>query len=242
MEGGTECGMKWSEKDIGQLNAILSGFNKYKSKEIHRSVRGLKDVKFWKATEFRSFLLYFGIVALKSLLPSNIYQHSIRLSCAAKICYTNAYGRYLEIAKDWFNIYLEEYMSIYGDHTIGSNLHNLSHVYEDVKKFGSLMDTSTYSFENYLQFLKSRVKQPNLTLEQITRRLVELSLDYNQLNSKISSKALNLTQLRIPYKLIGNLAYKELKIGSDCTISGKKNADSWFLTTSDEIVMMNNCR
>lgn len=140
------------------------------------------------------------MVALKKLLPSNIYRHFIRLSCAARICYTDAYGKYLEIAKDWFNLYLEEYMNIYGSHTIGSNLHNLSHVYDDVKNFGSLMDTSTYPFENYLQFLKSRVKQPNLTLEQITRRIVELSLDYNLLHTNKSSKPLNFPNLRLPYK------------------------------------------
>lgn len=217
---------------------MLKEFNKQKPKEIHRSVRGLKDIKFWKATEFRSFLLYFGIVALKDFLPYHVYKHFIRLSCAARICYTDAYKMYLEIAKDWFDKYIEEYINIYGSHSIGSNLHNLSHVYDDVRRFGCLMDTSTYPFENRLQFLKSRVKQPNLALEQITRRLVELSLDYNQLYTTNSFKNTTFPHFRLPYKLNGITVYKELQIHDGFTISTVKKSNSWFLTTCDEIVSL----
>lgn len=238
MEERSENGHKWSKKDIGEINVILSGFNKQKPKEIHRAVRSLKDVKFWKATEFRSFLLYYGIVALRNHLPVDMYQHFLRLSCAARICYSDAHKTYIEIAKDWFETYIEEYINIYGSHSIGSNLHNLTHVVDDVQRFGCLMDTSTYPFENMLQFLKSRVKQNNLALEQITRRLVELSLDHEQLYATSSSKISSFPNLRFPFKLNGTLVFKEIQIDSSNTISAMRQSNSWFLTTCNEIVLM----
>lgn len=238
MEGKFEYDRKWSKRDIDEMNIVLKGFTSQKPKEIHRAVRGLKDVKFWKGTEFRSFLLYYGIVALKDRLPEDVYKHFLRLSCATRICYTDAYRIYLEIADGWFKKYIEEYISIYGEESIGSNLHNLSHVFHDVRKFGNLMDVSTYPFENRLQFLKSRVKQPNLALQQITRRLVELSLDYDQLYTTGSSKKPSFPQLRFPYKMNNELVYKEVQIDSGCTISITKQSDSWFLTTCNDIVLM----
>lgn len=238
MEERSEYSHKWSKKDIGEINVILSSFNKQKPKEIHRAVRGLRDVKFWKATEFRSFLLYFGIVALRNHLPNDIYQHFLRLTCAARICYSEAHKLYIGIAKDWFDTYIEEYMNIYGSHSIGSNLHNLTHVVDDVQRFGCLMDTSTYPFENRLQFLKSRVKQNNLALEQITRRLVELSLDYEQLYATRSSKSSVFPKLLFPFKLNGTLVYKEIQIDVGNTISTMKQSNSWFLTSCNEVVLM----
>lgn len=110
MEGKYEYDRKWSKRDIDEMNVVLRGFTSQKPKEIHRAVRGLKDVKFWKGTEFRSFLLYYGIVALKDRLPEDVYKHFLRLSCATRICYTDAYRIYLEIADGWFKKYIEEYI------------------------------------------------------------------------------------------------------------------------------------
>lgn len=127
---------------------------------------------------------------------------------------------------------------VYGIDTIGSNLHNLSHVFKDVQRFGCLMDVSTYPFENRLQFLKLRVKQRYLPLQQITRRLVELSLDYDQLNTTSSCKSSTFPQLRFPFKLDGKFVYKELQIDSGCTISAVRKSDCWFLTRCNQIVSM----
>lgn len=112
MEGKFEYSRKWSKKNIVDSDVVMKNCRHQKPKEIHRAVRGLKDVKFWKGTEFRSFLLYFGIVALKNRLPDDVYKHFLLLSCAVRICYTDAYRNYLHIAKDWFNRYVEEYINI----------------------------------------------------------------------------------------------------------------------------------
>lgn len=128
---------------------------------------------------------------------------------------------------------------IYGNSSIGSNLQNLGHVFEDVQKFVSLIYTSTYPnpFENRLQFLKSRIRQQNLPLQQITRRLIELTQDTDQLCTS-SSKKPSFPQLRLPFKLNSELVYKDLQIDSGCTISTTEKANSYFLTVCSDIVLM----
>lgn len=174
---------KWKPSDIGQINIKLNSFISHRPREIHRTIRNLDVLKFWKGTEFRTFLLYYGMVALRDHLSEEVYYHYITLVCAVTIFYTDSYHLYREKAAEWLNRYIEGCVNIYGIHSITSNLHNLTHVFNDVKLFGSLQNLSTYPFENHLNFLKRRLKQPNLPLEQITRRLVELSKDYDDLYS-----------------------------------------------------------
>lgn len=229
---------KISKRDIIQINLLLRNMNKEKPREIHRSIRSFNDLSYWKGTEFRSFLLYFGIVVLKDYLPDDVYRHFLILLCATTICYTDAHERYLHIAKSYFERYVKGYGEIYGIHSIGSNVHLLTHVYDDVILFGNLNSISAYPFESRLHFLKLRLKQPHLPLEQITRRIIELSLDYDQLYSRNFENEV-FPQLKRPDILDGTQIFKEIIIDSGCTFSSIRNADSWILTFSLEIVQMN---
>lgn len=225
----------WSKRDIFRIDAILKSFNKYKPREIHRGLRGLKDLKFWKGTEFRSFLLYYGIVVLKKFLPVDIYNHFLLLFCAVTICYSDFYKKIVRIAQTYFDRFIEECINIYKEHSIVSNIHNLTHVVDDVIRFGNLNSLSAYPFENRLHFLKSRLKQRRAPLEQITRRIVELSLDYDQLFFTDPAKS-DFPTLQFRHMLDGNLVYKQIQINSNCTLSANTEADSWFLTKDLKIV------
>lgn len=56
---------KWSANEIQEISDLLQNCNKTLPVEIHRAVRKLDSVRFWKGTEFRTFLLYLGPVILK---------------------------------------------------------------------------------------------------------------------------------------------------------------------------------
>lgn len=118
-------------------------------------------------------------------------------------------------------------------------MHNLNHVVADVEKFGNLNEISAYPFENRLQFLKSRIKRKNLPLEQIARRIAEISLDYEQLYDYDLSKNVMFPHFKYPFVLDNNEVYKEIALNIDCTLSTNRKADSWFLTCSNKIVLMN---
>lgn len=142
------------------------------------------------------------------------------------------------MAKIWFERYIEKCIEIYGIHSIVSNTHNLNHIIDDVEKIGNLSEISAYPYENRLQFLKSRIKQKRLPLEQITRRIAEISLDYEQLYDYDTSKNGKFPHFKYPYVLDNKEVYKEIAINSDCTLSTNRNADSWFLTSFNTIVLM----
>lgn len=226
-------------EEIEEIDRKLRSYNAFKPKEIHRAVRELNCMSFWKGSEYRSFLLYYSIVVLKKYITEDEYNNFLRLYCATRICYTDVYQPFIEIAQKWFENYIEGCVSLYGEHTISSNVHNAAHVVNDVKEFGCLQLINTYPFENMLQFLKLRLKQKNVPLEQVTRRLIEASqIEENNRKDKQFSST-NFPQLKYSYYVNRKQVFKEVVIDYTFLLSTRKRSDSWFLTYSGNIVLMN---
>lgn len=72
-------------------------------------------------------------------------------------------------------MYIKKYIELYGNDSISSNVHNLCHIVEDVRKFGPLPFISSYPFENTLGYVKRMVRHGNLPLSQVSKRLTEIS-------------------------------------------------------------------
>lgn len=64
-----------SENLLSQISSNLLNYRKYFPSEFSRRPRALSDFAFWKAIEFRSFLLYLGMVAIKGIVKSDIFQN-----------------------------------------------------------------------------------------------------------------------------------------------------------------------
>lgn len=114
-------------------------------------------------SEYRTFLLFIGMVAFKDYISQEEYQHFSLLCCATILCTSKIYRIYAFsneqnqcLADDLFERYIE--YNIYGEHTIGSNVHNLCHVANDVRRFSELGTTSTYPFENCLGMMKEKLQ------------------------------------------------------------------------------------
>lgn len=164
---------KWSSKDISEISGLLEQLKM--PSEIHRSVRGLDCLSHWKGTEFRTFLHYISIVILKPFLASDVYEHFLSLFCAVTICSSNEYTKFLNLAHTLFLHYIEFFGDLYGEGYITSNVHNLCHVVEDVKRFGILIGISAYPFENKLFEIKNLIHSGNLPLSQIAKRIHEIT-------------------------------------------------------------------
>lgn len=145
---------KWKDCDITKLNDLLKAVDHDMPFDIHCSVRNLNCLKFWKATEFRTFLLYIGIVVLKDFLEEDKYAHFLKLYCAVTLVSTDKYlNRNRERISNLgqlFNEYIVDYIDLYRKEYISSNIHNLSHIVDDVLRFGNLTKISSYAFENCL--------------------------------------------------------------------------------------------
>ena len=67
------------------VSDMLLQLRKYYLSEYKRNVRTLDDVKFWKAVEFLSFLLYSGPFVLQKVLSTEKYQHFLYFHTALRL-------------------------------------------------------------------------------------------------------------------------------------------------------------
>lgn len=219
---GKMCALDIQKLSIALLNTKLPS-------EIHRSMRGMDCLSFWKGVEWRSFLNYVGIVVLKDILKDHVYKHFLLLFVAVTICSNDVYKHHISTAQLMFETYIEEFKNIYGAEYITSNIHNLEHVVADVKRFGSLQTISAYPFENSLFQIKKLLRQGNRNLEQIANRIAERDAILSNCNDE------NIQDNFPRIKNRGKIT--DLRINDGFLLSNIfRNA--WFMTKSREIVRM----
>lgn len=182
------------------INAISSFLTDCKlPREFQRATRGLTDLAHWKGTEYRSFLHYVGIVALKDHLVLDAYANSKLLFCAATLCSSKRYRGHLNVARLMIEDFIESYTELYGMHYVTNNIHKLCHLVDEVEMFGELQTFTTYPFKNTLGRLKRFVRSGSRPLAQVAKRLLEMSdaksnetaneVNFNTLGTPASSQA-----------------------------------------------------
>lgn len=209
--------------------------------EIHRAVRQLDTIRFWKALEFKHFLLYYGFVILKDVLPSEVYCHFLLLFSAIRILSCQIYiDKFMHIAETFISTYLEQYLDIYGCESITSNVHNLCHLIDDVKRFGALLVISTYPFENLLHETKLLLRNGHKPLAQIAKRLSEISSCDSVKKKEVLTYPILTNETNLMHE-IPNCRKKFCKIllnDNFALANDKKN--KYFLTIDNKIVAMKN--
>lgn len=136
---------KWSHQQKKEISEYLVKVRF--PREINRRMRSMDFISLWKGLEYRHFLLYVGVVILKRFLPEKFYDHYLLLFCATTICSAKKYECYFDIAEELYVHFVKKYKTIvYGLHFITSNVHNLIHIVDDVKRFGILPTISAYPF------------------------------------------------------------------------------------------------
>lgn len=131
-------------------------------KEFSRRPRSLSEVAYWKATEFRQFLLYTGPIVLKTVLNTDVYTHFLTLHVAVSILISPTLivnKNNIDYAKKLLQHFVQSFEKIYGKEYISHNVHNLLHISNEVRKFGPLDSFSSFRFENFLQILKNFLRK-----------------------------------------------------------------------------------
>lgn len=174
-------------------------------------------------------------------MPTNEYVHFLTLSCAVTICSCEIYKPLLPLAGSLFSHYVEEYACIYGKNTIGSNVHILLHIIEDMQhnEIGNLSQLSTYKFENTLRLLGMKLQSCNRPLEQIARRLIEISnLNINMNQSFGLDKFIPFVEYELPCENDNYKLFSKIHLKPDIVLSSRKFGDQWFLTCCGDVVKM----
>ncbi|XP_011686398.1 PREDICTED: uncharacterized protein LOC105449098 [Wasmannia auropunctata] len=166
--------MKLSTQQINEISLRLINLRKHVPCEFARKSRSLGELDRMKATEFRQFLLYTGIIALRKIVRDDVYKHFLHLSVAIRLLATSNL-KYEEnrYAKQLLEKYIIDFQRLYGIEVTSYNVHGLQHLADDVLKWGAVDDYSAFIFENYLQEIKKMLRKCDKPLEQLQNRIYE---------------------------------------------------------------------
>ncbi|XP_049515826.1 uncharacterized protein LOC125947007 [Dermacentor silvarum] len=117
--------------------------------ETTRLPRSLREMKFWKASEWRDWLLFFSPVVLKGFLPRKYYKNWTMFVALMHFCLQPSIplDRIAEVKK-LFVRFLKDYQELYGRECMSYNAHILLHMVDHVSQWGPLWGFSAYPFES----------------------------------------------------------------------------------------------
>lgn len=251
----TNVDAKWSHFEKSQISKYLDETKGPLEIRSQRSIRNLNEIANWKGREYRFFLLYLSIPIFRCFLKEHLFNHFLLLFCAITICSNENHLRvHIDIADECIKHYIKGYKQLYGDQHITSNVHNLSHLIDDVKRFGTLDSFSAYPFESMLGKIKRMIKTGSLPLSQIAKRLIEQNTYLSSQKKDLSSvseiefkpKFKKMVQIHdvevLAKQKIINLAknnkldiYSKIEL-EKFTIDCSNDDDKWILTKKNEIV------
>jgi hypothetical protein len=190
------------------ISSIINSIESTQPPEFQRKIRALNWLFDYKASEFRTFLLYIGPFVLKDQISDEHYNLFLKLHVSTFIlCHSDFHLLYNDLAHVLFCDFIQDFAEIFGESYISYNFHMLSHLAEESKKNGPLDEFSAFPFESFLGRMKYFISSKNNQLEQISNRVSEMfacsstpSTKRNQDNKNILLK-----------KPLGNDEYKELQ-------------------------------
>lgn len=116
---------------------------------IKRLPRSLTYRKYWKASEWRNFLLFYSPIVLKPYFPREFFRHWCLLVFAIfHLMLTPVYSNDLLLAERALNKFVARISDLYGVQHISFNVHLLTHLVPSVRRWGPLWSHSAFCFED----------------------------------------------------------------------------------------------
>ncbi|ODM86726.1 hypothetical protein Ocin01_19956, partial [Orchesella cincta] len=134
-------------KAVSEIDNVL--LNCKTPSEICRNFRSIKTNKYWKATEWRSWLFVAPIV-LKGILPKQFVKHFQKLaSLIYDVTCSAISDSSLVEAESMVLKFSGSLERLYGKSNLTFNVHQLNHLVQSVKNWGPAWGTSAFPFESF---------------------------------------------------------------------------------------------
>ncbi|CAN7976944.1 unnamed protein product, partial [Ixodes persulcatus] len=131
---------------VSLLNSLLLAVSP--PTEITRTPRKFEDRAYWKASELRALLLFYGYVVLKPVLPRQLFKHFTLLSYGVYVLLKDEITeRDLREARALLEKFVLQMGALYGTLNVAYNVHQLLHLTDSVEAWGPLRATSCFPFE-----------------------------------------------------------------------------------------------
>ena len=112
----------------------------------------MKNLANWKASEFRIFMLYSGMIILsdQNNASRDICDNFLLFSVAMKFLLKDDSAVHLQFVQSLLLRFVTGAVIIYGSSILSYNMHCVQHLTEDYKNFGNLDKIPAFKFESYL--------------------------------------------------------------------------------------------
>ena len=187
-----------SADERAAVDRALVSFKRQLPSNFQRRPRPMNEMLKYTATEWRTWLIYTGPVAMYNRVSAGPYKLFIHLSVALTILLSPRLRMYGRLARPMLLKFLETYERVFGSSRVSMNFHLLRHICDDYNRFGELDNISAFSFENFYGLMSRRIRSGNLPLSQIvnncslynTGRLITVRQTHS-VGGQISSKPPN---------------------------------------------------
>ena len=164
-------------QDIMRITSRLLALSSSTPNEFSRRPGAISQFHTWKATQFRSFLLYTGPAILKGVLKEQLYKNFILLHSAVTILLDSdlvMIPQNVEYADQLLIAFVKTFQHIYGKVHVSHNVHNLLHLAADVRTFEPLDDFSAFRYENHMTVVKRQIRKYGKPVQQISKLSYEI--------------------------------------------------------------------
>lgn len=162
---------------VNEINRRVSKIKNHLPSEFSRRPRSIMEIDHFKATEFRTFLLYTGVVLIRRIVAPHMYCHFLILSTAIHVLISNLSSNeeWNSLAENLLSRFVTDFGLIYGKHSVVYNVHSLLHLADDGRHYGSLNRVSAFPFENYMKHIKSLLRTKTSNIQQVANRCQEMN-------------------------------------------------------------------
>ncbi|KAJ8048972.1 hypothetical protein HOLleu_01500 [Holothuria leucospilota] len=149
--------------------------------DVTRLPRSPSQRAHWKASEFRSWILFYSLPVLKGVLPSRYLAHMLLFVLAVWVLLQESVTEdeisICEIILVKFVIQMKE---LYDAQHVSYNVHLLMHLADTVRNCGPLWSNSCFPFEGYNRKIKSLFHGTRYVQAQIAQNFTLLQILRNQ--------------------------------------------------------------
>lgn len=137
-----------NKEQLKTINTRIEIAEKCRPSEIHRHIRNICEVNQFKASEFRTFLLFTGPYLMKDILEARFYKHFLLLNFAMKKLCNQTCTNDITSIRSLLDQFVREFKDLYGLNKLTYVVHSLIHICDDVERYGCTQNFSAYKYEN----------------------------------------------------------------------------------------------
>lgn len=197
---------------------------------VSRIPRALDEISHWKSSEYRNFLLYWGIPILRYVLDMELYTHFCLL--ARSIFLLSKEGvtfDELQAAESALLLFVEHFQILYGERYMTLNVHQLVHLTDCVRHTGPLYVNNCFIFEDLNGYIVKQIHGTQgvdtqltniISMLRVPSRMYTLYLKdttnqeaidlYNELSDSVTARYKHLDEIEDGIRPLGSATWKQL--------------------------------